>query len=296
MTDAEHDVLRDASGLYVLGTLEDAERAEFETHLTSCDACLAEVRSLRGVSDALPFAATQVDPPASLRARILAAAGAPTVAGVPTASAAPHAQTVVPFAPKPKPAVSNATLTEQRAPHSRAFWVGWMSAAAMLLVAAGAGIYAANLKLQLEDVELRLVDAVMKLQASEMQVANASAEMTAVRTNLALLSAPDVQDLQLLGKAPAAEATGRAFISRRRGLLFAASNLPQLPGDRTYQLWFLTRGAPVSAGIVKPDPQGNVTAAFDPLPDAPVPTGFAVSVEPDGGVPAPTGAIYLVTQ
>lgn len=291
MTDAEHDILRDASGLYVLGTLEDAERAEFEAHLTSCDTCSAEVRSLGSVSDALPFAATQVDPPASLRARILAAAGAP---GASTASTA--AQTVVPFAPKPKSAASNATLTEQRAPHSRAFWAGWIAAAAMLLVASGAGIYASNLKLQLEDVELRLVDAVMKLQASQMQVANASAEVTAVRTNLALLSAPDVQDLKLSGKAPAANATGRAFISRTRGLLFAASNLPQLPGDRTYQLWFLTRGAPVSAGIVKPDPQGNVTAAFDAVPDAPVPTGFAVSVEPDGGVPAPTGAIYLVTQ
>ncbi|MEQ1912022.1 MAG: anti-sigma factor [Vicinamibacterales bacterium] len=290
MTDAEHDVLREASGLYVLGTLEDDERAGFEAHLTSCETCAAEVRSLRSVSDALPFAATQVDPPASLRARILAAAGAPG------ASSAASAQTVVPFAPKPKPAVSNATPTEQREPHSGAFWAGWISAAAMLLVAAGAGIYASNLKLQLDDVELRLVDAVMKLQASEMQLANASAAVTAVRTNLALLSAPDVQDLKLSGKAPAVDATGRAFISRTRGLLFAASNLPQLPGDRTYQLWFLTRGAPVSAGIVKPDPQGNITAAFDALPDAPVPTGFAVSVEPEGGVPAPTGAIYLVTQ
>lgn len=290
MSDAEHDVIREASGLYVLGTLEASERAAFEAHLATCEACGAEVRSLRSVADALPFGAVQVDPPAALRARILAAVGAPG------ASPASSAQTVVPFAPKPKPVISNMTETERREPHSRAFWAGWISAAAMLIVAAGAGIYAANLKLQLNDVELRLVDAVMKLQASEMQVANASAEVTAVRTNLALLSAPDVQDLKLSGKAPAAEATGRAFVSRTRGLLFAASNLPQLPGDRTYQLWFLTRGAPVSAGIVKPDPQGNVTAAFDALPDAPVPTGFAVSVEPDGGVPAPTGAIYLVTQ
>ena len=290
MTDAEHDVLREASGLYVLDMLDDDERAAFEAHLISCETCAAEVRSLRSVSEALPYAATQVDPPASLRVRILAAAGAPE------ATAPSTAQTVVPFAPKPKPSTSNATVSEERVPHSRAFWAGWLSAAAMLLVASGAGIYAANLKLQLDDVELRLVDAVMKLQASEMQVANASAEVTAVRTNLALLSAPDVQDLKLSGKAPAADATGRAFVSRTRGLLFAASNLPQLPGDRTYQLWFLTRGAPVSAGIVKPDPQGNITAAFDALPDAPVPTGFAVSVEPEGGVPAPTGAIYLVTQ
>ena len=283
MTDVEHDALREATGLYVLDVFDATERAAFEAHLASCEACASEVRALRGVADALPFATTQVDPPAALRARILEAAGGSS------------AQTVVPFAAKPKTALPNVTATGS-ATRTGGFWAGWIAAAAMLLVASGAGIYAANLRLQLEDVELRLVDAVMKLQASEQQVAGAAAEVRAVRTNLALLSAPDVQDLKLSGKAPAADANGRAFISRTRGLLFAASNLPQLPGDRTYQLWFLTRGAPVSAGIVRPDPQGNITAAFDPLPNAPVPTGFAVSVEPEGGVPAPTGAIYLVTQ
>ena len=282
MTDVEHDALRETSGLYVLGVLDATERAAFDAHLATCDTCASEVRALRSVADALPFATTQVDPPAALRARILAAAGGSS------------AQTVVPFAAKPKTALSSAST--ERAPRTGGFWAGWIAAAAMLVVASGAGIYAANLRLQLEDVELRLVDAVMKLQASEQQAAGAAAEVRAVRTNLALLSAPDVQELKLSGKAPAADANGRAFISRTRGLLFAASNLPQLPGDRTYQLWFLTRGAPVSAGIVRPDPQGNVTAAFDPLPNAPVPTGFAVSVEPEGGVPAPTGAIYLVTQ
>ena len=281
MTEVEHDALRDASGLYVLDALDPAERLLFEEHLRTCDSCTAEVRSLRGVADALPFAVPSVDPPAPLRDRILGAVGE-----------AP-AKTVIPFAPKTK-ASQDATI--ERAPRSGAFWAGWIAAAASLLVAAGAGIYASNLKLQLDDVELRLVDAVMKLQASEQRVAGAAAEVTAVRANLALLSAPDILDLKLAGKAPAADATGRAFISRSRGLLFAAAKLPQLPDDRTYQLWFLTRGAPVSAGIVRPDAQGNITAAFDALPDAPLPTGFAVSVEPEGGVPAPTGAIYLVTQ
>ena len=36
-----------------------------------------------------------------------------------------------------------------------------------------------------------------------------------------------------------------------------------------------------------------MTAAFDTPAGTPEPTGLAVSIEPDGGVPAPTGAIYL---
>jgi hypothetical protein len=47
--------------------------------------------------------------------------------------------------------------------------------------------------------------------------------------------------------------------------------------------------------LVRPDAAGTATARFD-VPAAAVLVGMAVSLEPDGGVPAPTGAIYLATQ
>ena len=282
VTDAQHDELREASGLYVLGALTQDERVRLEAHLQTCDACMADVRSLRGAVDSLAFAVPQIDPPTGW-------CPCPGVAG----------KTERPAATGPfRSSEQGADWQVENAPTPRgpAFWAGWLTAAALLLIAAGAGVYAANLRNQLTDVELRLVDAVMKLQLSEERVANASAESNAIRANLALLTAPDTVEMSLRGAAPAPNAAGRAFISRSRGLLFAASKLPPLPQDRTYQLWFLTRGAPVSAGIVRPDPQGNVTAAFDPPDNAPAATGFAVSIEPEGGVPAPTGAIYLATQ
>jgi hypothetical protein len=46
---------------------------------------------------------------------------------------------------------------------------------------------------------------------------------------------------------------------------------------------------------LKPDTQGTAAATFD-APTIPAFAGMAVSLEPDGGVPAPTGAIYLATQ
>ena len=88
----------------------------------------------------------------------------------------------------------------------------------------------------------------------------------------------------------------RACGSGTRGLLFAATNLPAIPSDRTYQLWYLTPAAPVSAGLLSPDAQGNVTISFDAADAATTATGMAVSIEPAGGVPAPTGALYLVSQ
>ena len=282
MSDSDHDGLREATGLYVLGALDADERSRVDAHLRVCEECAAEVRSLQQVARALPYTVTLVDPPVALRQRVLAAVGAKPTPKVSPVAAPPRAAA--------GPAPGDTPL------RGGAFWAGWLSAAAMALLAAGAGVYAANLKLQLDDVELRLIDAVVKLQASEERVAAASAQVTAVRASLALVTAPDMLDLRLAGQRPSPRASGRAFHSRSRGLLFAASDLPPLPPDRVYQVWLLTRGAPVSAGLFRPDAQGSVTAAFDPIPDAPVPVGFAVSLEPEGGVPAPTGAIYLATQ
>lgn len=282
MTEHEHTELREAIGLYVLGALGADERALLEAHVRTCEACAAEVVSLGGVVDALPHAVPLVEPPASLRQRVLAAAGAQQPAATlpfPNPSSTPDARAAAPRA-------GNASA-----------WAGWLAAAAMLLAAVGAGLYARTLQHQLDDAQGRLVEAVARLRVSEARLAEATQDATTARASLALLTAPDAVDLKLAGQGPAARASGRAFISRSRGVLFAATQLPALPENRTYQLWYLTRGAPVSAGLVKPDPQGNVTTALPVAADAPAePAGFAVSIEPDGGVPAPTGAIVLVTQ
>jgi hypothetical protein len=180
-------------------------------------------------------------------------------------------------------------------PKGRAFWAGWITAAVLLLVAAGAGVYAANAHNQLEDVKLRLVDAVLKLQLAEERVTNATAASDAMRENLALIAAPDAVETVLKGAGPAPDAMARVFSSPSRGLLIAATNLPAIPDDQTYQLWLMTRGAPVSAGLVRPDQQGNVTAAFDPVANAPQPTGLAISLEQAGGAEKPSGPICLVS-
>ena len=275
------DPFRESSGLYVLDALDAAERRAFEAHLHECDACTVEVRGLRAVAGALPYGVPQVEPSAELRARILQAA-----------AEARKPSSIISFESRQTSMRLQADSVRPR----RATWAGWMSAAAGIVVAAGLGMYAANLRTRLDDVQVRLADAVNRLQDSEQRAQVATRETTSVRASLALLTAPDLSDLRLSGQAPAPRARARAFLSRSRGLLFAASDLPAIPNDRTYQLWFLTTGAPVSAGLLKPDAQGNATVVFEMAASVPDPTGLALSLEPEGGVPAPTGAIYLVTQ
>lgn len=59
------------SGAYAVDALDDIERAQFERHLAACDACRAEVESLREASAMLAETAA-AGPPAALRDRVLA--------------------------------------------------------------------------------------------------------------------------------------------------------------------------------------------------------------------------------
>ena len=268
----EHGRLHEATGLYVLGALDPAERALFDRHLANCAFCAEEVRSLFGVAAALPFGVPLVDPPSSLRSRVLSAAGRP--ASVPASVVV----TMAPRAPK-RPAVAS---------------VGWLSAAALLLVSVGLGAYSWSLTQQLGGMEERLRDAVARLDRSEQQVAVATRVAATAESRMAVLTASDMRQVDLEGQPAAPQASGRAFWSRSRGLVFTAVSFPAAPTGRVYQLWVVTAAAPVSAGLLSPDSSGRVAQAFETSVAIPAPVAIAVTLEPAGGVPAPSGARYLV--
>lgn len=269
----DHDALRDHTGLYALGALTEEERERFDQHVRVCPQCAAEVRSLGGVIAALPFAVAQVDPPAGLRERIIGGVAGRTPAATRTVDGGGHAARVT------------------RLP---LVWPAWLAAAAAIVAAVGLGFYVLQLRERLALVEAQLRQAQDRANEAEVQVARASGIAAEARQTLAILSAPDLARIDLAGQPPARVARARAFWSRSRGLVFTASNLPPLPPGRTYQLWVVTADAPVSAGLLTPDPSGSVSVVIDTSPDLATPVAMAVTLEPAGGVPAPTGEKYLV--
>src|SRR5579884_3066256 len=64
----------------------------------------------------------------------------------------------------------------------------------------------------------------------------------------------------------------------------ASEGLSDLPGSRTYQLWSIVDGHPVSAGVLGAEPG---VSSFRVAPGASV---LAITDEPAGGSPQPTGA------
>ena len=269
----EHDRLHESVGLYVLGALEPGERSEFERHLQSCDECTAEVRSLAKVTAALPHGVPLVDPPASLRGRVMAVTG--------RATATPANVVALPARP-----------VRARSWTSTA---GWLSAAALLVVSLGLGGYSMSLQREIAGLRTQVSDLNARLNQSEQRVTVATRLVALADARMAVLTAPDMTQVDLQGQQPVApRASGRAFYSRSRGLVFTASDLPPLRAGRTYQLWVVTAQQPVSAGLFDVDAAGRVTQAFNTPPDLQNPVMIAVTEEPAGGVPAPLGDKYLV--
>ena len=269
----DHDRLHESAGLYVLDALAPAERSEFERHLQTCAECTAEVRSLTGVAAALPYSVPLVDPPPGLKGRVLAVSG--------RSATAPSNVVALPMRP-PRP-------------RSWASSAGWLSAAALLLVSAGLGFYATSLQREIAGLRSEISTLNARLSDSEQRVAAATRLVSLADSRMAILTAPDMTQVDLQGQQPVApRASGRAFYSRSRGLVFTASDLPPLRPGRSYQLWVVTAQQPVSAGLFEPDTAGRVTQAFNTPPDLAAPVAMAVTEEPAGGVPAPTGDKYLV--
>jgi anti-sigma-K factor RskA len=264
MASMTHDELRELSGSYALDALSEVDRQAFETHLSTCADCTREVQEFRAVASALPFAVPQIDPPAALRDRVLRTAVAPGV--------------VIPI--KTRPAKAEWTLP------------AWLSVAASF-AAVALGLYTLTLRQRIDLLEERLRDANARVEESAKAATLASLRADRAEEMTSVLAAGDVRRIDLVGQKTAPGAAGYAFWSpSRRVLLFSAANLPALSPGRQYQLWVIPKdGKPVSAGLLNLDQRGRVIALAD-SPNAD-PGTVAVSEEPAGGVPQPTGPVVL---
>jgi anti-sigma-K factor RskA len=286
VADREH--LRDLASLHALGVLSHEERAELAQAMAADPELAAEVRALEDVGGALGGAVAQIDPPARLRGRVLAAAGidAGTVsAAAPAVTEPASTGRVVPMPVSTAPVARASALP------------GWLAAAAAVVLASGLGLWALQLRTQLDTMSARVTRAEADVVELRRTLDQSQAQTVHLQAQNNLLFAPDMQRVDLAGQPVAPGSTARAFVSGTRGMAFAANQLPALPADKVYQLWVIPQGqAPVSAGLLRPDASGHATTFFTMPPGTPPAAVVAVTIEPAGGVPAPTGDKVLVGE
>ena len=148
-----------------------------------------------------------------------------------------------------------------------------------------------------------LVDDVQEAQAA---AAEAQAIVVELRRQLdqnatqadlivSILTAGDMRAIPMAGRENATGSIARAYWSPTRGLLIVADNLPVPPPGRIYQVWVIGGGGkPMSAGLLGEQGSGRgMLIVTPPAGSAPGAVTVAVTDEPAGGLPAPSGTIRL---
>lgn len=264
---------QDQAALYALGLLDADEAAAFE-HALAADGTLRTLTAeLREAAASLARTdARGGSAPSHMRARVLAAV-----------AAGEHGH----------PAAGKVVAGP---------WKRWLPqvAAAILMVCCGGLLWSGiNLRTRYRDVVRTLHrDAEAAERTATWRAHGLEEQLRAAETNR-------LQQITFcaLESVPAARQTGpQAAVlwdaAQRRGRL-QIRKLPSAGTGKDYQLWAVEAGHknPVSAGVIKVDPEGVAAMVFQPGPGDDVKsevTAFALSVERAGGVPQNEGPILFM--
>jgi anti-sigma-K factor RskA len=85
------------------------------------------------------------------------------------------------------------------------------------------------------------------------------------------------------------------YDSRTEKVWLYAVNLPECPTGTTYQLWAI-HDKPMSIGTFHMDTGETAHLLVKKVPSFTNAKTFAVSLEPSGGRPQPTGPMYLLSR
>jgi anti-sigma-K factor RskA len=321
----DHEQLEESLSLYALGTLEPESAGEVHAHLaTGCARCSALLRQYQGTATMLPYALAPQAPPAKLKSRIMAA-----ISGR-SASAPIDPAELPPAKPEARrhPFSSQTRRTWWSSPALAAALGGLLvgigaslyylydSVEAERAASVGnqmaltkANNKIADLERQVEDRQKSLAKATEELNRTiqalrtthellarhqeQIEVLQASRSGKGMEDIARILSSPTAKMADLHGTDMAKDAYALVFVEpeTRRGFLYA-NNLPELPAGKTYQLWIIT-DKPRSAGMFSLDRGRKGRVMMRDVPPITSIKQFAVSMEPAGGLPQPSGSIYL---
>jgi hypothetical protein len=286
-----HDELKALLPLAALERMEPDEVASLREHLAGCAECDAELREFEHVLSMLALAldapATEERVTRKLEARL--AAPAP-IAAPPRPAPTPSREPVRFVQPEPRP---------------RGRLVPRLAIAAVVVVA----IYGAVVTSRLVDLKYaydergnklaylqnRFTTLEQEAKQSEEKI-DALSKILSDRVRLEhVLDAPDLQVTRLAPLGPAPQARALVAVSKTSGdAVLRVSGLEPPPPGKTYELWWITKQkGPVPAGLFTTDADNEVVAKVDAPPAGDRVMASAVTLEPSGGVPKPTGAMYL---
>lgn len=181
-----------------------------------------------------------------------------------------------------------------RRPASRASWVPWAAATGAVTVIGAmltGGMVASRYEARLGQMARETAAARERLQQGEAALRD---QVAFYRSTIELLRDPSTRVVDLRGAGSAREASGRLIWHDTAGGRLVVANLPPAPAGQAYELWLLGGPAPLAGGVFQVDASGRAIHRVEAA-GGPVAT-FSVTLEPEAGVPAPTGPIVLASR
>jgi|GEM_PF-711416 len=106
---------------------------------------------------------------------------------------------------------------------------------------------------------------------------------------------PAVSVISLAGTMSESGSSGRLlWDTKTNDAILLVSNVPELVPGQTYQFWVVEDGEPHSMGTFMVNQNGEHMMKINCMPEEKGEIEFAVTLEPEGGMPEPTGATYLI--
>lgn len=262
---AQHPIREEDLELLALGAVAGEECESMRVHLAACADCSRRFAEARGRVALFAFAAPPQNPPASARRRLLQKIRAEELASETSAPATPARSQYAPF-------------------HPQARWwkTIWLPATVALAI----------LTLLLWTSDRRIDNQLRQLQQ---QVRVYQAQAHRMQELAAMLAAQDTKTVALAPtpRVPNA-AWGRVKYNSRMGIICYTGDLPAPPPDKEYQMWIVPMaGSPISGGAFMPASFDQGRMCMAKMPAGLACKSFAVTIEPMGGMPHPTGPMVL---
>ena len=251
----DHAQYAEDLALYAMGTLDERERAELESHLGSCGECRRELEALRSDLALVAMSVTGPQPPQRARQRLL-----DSIADEEESAAMPQSSPVI--------------------GRLRPRWLGLAPVGMAILLA----ITSLGLLLEVQ----RLKEANAKVIA---QLKDEKQKSEYARSIVQMLTDPKMPRTTLVPVKSQWQPQVKIVYQKDQGhILAVATNLERIPDDKVYQLWLLpsSGAAPMPQGTFRVDDAGNGMMMDTVEAQGVEAKGFAVTVEPPGGSKTPT--------
>lgn len=247
---------------YAMNALSEQERELVESYLAEHPEARSQIEELNDAVSALPLGISPIEPSGHVKEALMARVTAEAKAKTPSLSR---------------------EQSSRRENRVQSFFQVLSLGAAVAAI-----LWAIVLNLQIA----RLQEEVATLNQ---QVANQSQSLQQLIDSLP--SSSDVITVSLKGTDIQPRAQGELIADPgSQSAVLVITGLPALEAGRTYQVWLINGGTPVSAGLLTIDEHGRGMVIVTSEESIGSFNALGISIEPEGGSQQPTGDIVVLSE